>query len=241
MSPRLFALAAALATLAGCFREVTDVVRVRDPHQVRVAREDGAVVLPAGTEPASATLKEDYRWLVLRRTPYRVLVTRDAPGEISLRCEGCDDPWHHPSSPTLLDASGNLSPVTWDTLFPTPPPLVLTPEGVELEISSCLLRGGKRCSVGPTARLFTPWPNVVDIHRTRRTSTVGGAMLLGWGTAVLAAGTFFAAMPRETTAVRVGSSVPTLAVAVTAVAGGIWHLAAPPIEERPDAARPAVP
>jgi hypothetical protein len=242
MPPRPLALAASLAALAGCFRETTDVVKVHDPHQVRVAREDGTVVLPPGTDPAVATLKEGTHFVGFwQRRPYRVVLTRDGSGQLSLRCEGCEGGRYPPSSPTLLDASGALSPVDSGSLFPTRGPLVLTPEGVDLEISPCLLPRSKGCSASATARLFTPWPNVVDIHRTRRTSTVGGLLLTGWGATLLAFGVALAAMPGESKAVRAGSSAPTLAVGATALAGGIWHLTAPVIEERPDVARPAAP
>jgi hypothetical protein len=239
MSPRLLTLAlAALAGITGCFREITDTVRVRDPHQVRAARDDGTALLSAGAEPAEAPVAEGTYWRWFSRVPYRVLLQRGPAGELTLHCEGCDQP---PGSRTLLDASGALTPVTWGFIFLPPSPLVLDTAGVDLRIDTCLRRSGKSCAVRADTRLATPWSNVVDIHRTRTPSRTFGAFLLAWGAVPVASGIALAALGPPDLRVRAAGSAGLLAVGVAALSAGIWHLAAPAIEERPDAARPAAP
>jgi hypothetical protein len=223
----------ALAGATGCF-QVSEEVRVRDPHQVSVVRADGTVSLPAG-ELDAAVHQEGELGRPFLTTPYRVIVERDAEGSIALHCDACMDAWWaRGSHPTLVTADGILGPSTSARFLSSRPASTVTigAEEVHLHVPSCLLQA-KRCQVPVEALLSTPRENVLEIRRRRAPVPAIGALLLGFGAVPLATGVTVAAggFPRSSTPVRAVVATPMIAAGVTFSSIGIWHLAAPAQEQ----------
>ena len=208
---------------------------MRDPHQVRVTRLDGEGILPTSADPAVVPVEGAYL-NSFTSTPYRVLLQRDAAGELTLRCEGCDG-----RSLTLLNAAGVMTPVTYGDVIPEPSRLSLDAQGVAFEAPSCVFARGRRCTVRAATILATPWSNVADVHRVRFTLPPLGAGLLGMSLIPLGVCVASAAVRHGDPRVQVPVSAAFLAGGVAVMITGIWHLTAPPVEEHADASHPLAP
>jgi hypothetical protein len=223
----------ALAGATGCFHQVSEEVRVRDPQQVSVLRADGTVSLGAG-ETGAAVHKEGEFGRPFLTTPYSVLVERDAEGNVGLRCDACMAAWWaHGNSATLVTAEGAVGPWTGvRALSSKDSALTIGPEEVHLSVATCLL-SGKRCQVPVETLLSTPRENVLEIRRRRATVPAIGALLLSFGAVNVLAGTTVAAgvFPRISPAVRAAVASPVITLGATFSSFGIWHLVSPPQEQ----------
>jgi hypothetical protein len=240
--PRATSLAAILALSgfsAGCLRQSTMFVRVRDPSRValRISRgADDKEVLPAGGPPRVVPLENGHYWYVFSKMPYQISAVRSSGGEMRIDCEECGaPPWplRGVAEITLLDDEGKAAPTS-------APPMV-TREALILLYELALVwnprhhhRGidwhGNPVNTGEVtarAKLTIPWNNVVEARQRREPSRAIGTFALILGITQLIVGVGIATLPIQSNGLRFGISIPTLTVGAASIGWGIWSLRAP--------------
>jgi hypothetical protein len=174
-----------LATLGlGCMHEVTTEVRLRDPSQAAIRRENAVQdLLPEGRAPASASVAAGTIPMGPTSTAaYEIRAAREESGAIVLEVS-TKLPLTNGERHVIVGAGGEilgpedlLSPADLERPALTVPAcarLFPVKAGMSTEVGRCTPASLAR------AHLLTPWANVVEIRRKSVPRRTGAAVLAG--------------------------------------------------------------